>query len=72
MSGTSFSKATYRTVADVAACRNVSKMTTYRLVRSGAVPAARSGRSFRVNGTAVDRYVHDAETSGPRTRDRPV
>ncbi len=67
MSGENSSKLTYLTVADVAACLNVSKMTIYRLVRSGAMPAARFGRSFRVSEAAVDRYVHDAEIPGPGT-----
>ena len=64
MSGGNSSKVQYLTVADVAACLNVSRMTVYRLVHSGAMPAARFGRSFRVSETAVDRYVHDAEIPG--------
>ncbi|WP_028936937.1 helix-turn-helix domain-containing protein [Pseudonocardia spinosispora] len=36
------------TVAEVAAQWRVSKMTVYRLVRDGKLPALRVGRSFRV------------------------
>lgn len=70
MSGENPSKVQYLTVADVAACLNVSRMTVYRLVRSGAMPAARFGRSFRVSQNAVDQYLHDAELPGPGTGDR--
>ena len=39
---------TFMTVAEVAAVMRVSKMTVYRLVHSGELPAVRVGRSFRV------------------------
>ncbi len=45
------------TVAEVAATMRVSKMTVYRLVHSGALPAVRVGRSFRVPEEAVDEYL---------------
>jgi excisionase family DNA binding protein len=35
----------------------VSKMTVYRLVHSGELPAVRVGRSFRVQQSAVDEYL---------------
>ena len=35
----------------------VSKMTVYRLVHSGELPAVRVGRSFRVHETAVNKYL---------------
>ena len=41
------------TVAEVADLMRVSKMTVYRLVHSGELPAVRFGRSYRVPGTAV-------------------
>ncbi|HET7071458.1 MAG TPA: helix-turn-helix domain-containing protein, partial [Nocardioides sp.] len=37
----------FLTVAEVAATMRVSKMTVYRLVHSGELPAVRVGRSFR-------------------------
>ncbi len=38
----------------------VSKMTVYRLVHSGELPAVRVGRSFRVNETAVNEYLESS------------
>jgi excisionase family DNA binding protein len=35
----------------------VSKMTVYRLVHAGEMPAARVGRSFRVPREAVQEYL---------------
>jgi excisionase family DNA binding protein len=45
------------TVAEVAARMRVSKMTVYRLVRSGALNGVRFGRSYRVPETAVEQYL---------------
>ncbi|MFZ5870696.1 MAG: helix-turn-helix domain-containing protein [Actinomycetota bacterium] len=47
----------FLTVAEVAAIMRVSKMTVYRLVHSGELPAVRVGRSFRVPERAVDEYL---------------
>ncbi len=47
----------FLTVAEVAAVMRVSKMTVYRLVHAGDLPAARVGRSFRVPEDAVDEYL---------------
>jgi excisionase family DNA binding protein len=48
----------FLTVAEVAAVMRVSKMTVYRLVHSGELPAVRVGRSFRVPEDAVNEYLH--------------
>jgi excisionase family DNA binding protein len=48
------------TVAEVAAIMRVSKMTVYRLVHSGELPAVRVGRSFRVPEKAVHEYLEGA------------
>ena len=48
------------TVAEVAAAMRVSKMTVYRLVHSGELPAVRVGRSFRVPEQAVHDYLDKA------------
>jgi len=45
------------TVAEVAARLKVSKMTVYRLVHGGELPAVRDGRSFRVSRAAVEEYL---------------
>jgi excisionase family DNA binding protein len=46
-------KAQFLTVAEVAGLMRVSKMTVYRLVHNGELPAVRVGRSFRVHAKAV-------------------
>ena len=43
----------FLTVAEVATAMRVSKMTVYRLVHNGELPAVRVGRSFRVHAKAV-------------------
>jgi excisionase family DNA binding protein len=50
----------FLTVAEVAAAMRVSKMTVYRLVHSGELPAVRVGRSFRVSEEAVHDYLKGA------------
>ena len=54
------SKSKFLTVAEVAAVMRVSKMTVYRLVHNGQLPAARVGRSFRVPEKAVDEYLRNS------------
>ncbi|MDQ1721305.1 MAG: hypothetical protein QOI26_1039 [Pseudonocardiales bacterium] len=50
----------FLTVAEVAAVMRVSKMTVYRMVHSGELPAVRVGRSFRVPEKAVQAYLKSA------------
>jgi excisionase family DNA binding protein len=50
----------FLTVAEVATVMRVSRMTVYRLVHSGEVPAVRVGRSFRVPERAVHDYLRTA------------
>jgi excisionase family DNA binding protein len=50
----------FLTVAEVAALMRVSKMTVYRLVHSGELPAVRVGKSFRVPEKAVHAYLENA------------
>ena len=47
----------FLTIAEVAALMRVSKMTVYRLVHGGELPAVRVGRSFRVSEDDVDEYL---------------
>ena len=51
------SEVRFLTVAEVATAMRVSKMTVYRLVHSGELPAVRVGRSFRVPQDAVNEYL---------------
>lgn len=50
----------FLTVAEVASLMRVSKMTVYRLVHSGELPAVRVGKSFRVPEQAVHDYLEGA------------
>ncbi len=58
--GINYSEARFMTVAEVAELMRVSKMTVYRLVHSGDLPAVRFGRSYRVPENAVHEYVQQA------------
>ncbi|WCZ31715.1 helix-turn-helix domain-containing protein [Corynebacterium massiliense] len=53
-------KGTFLTVAEVAEMMRVSKMTVYRLVHAGDLPAVRVGRSFRVHEKAVSDYLSNS------------
>ncbi|MEO9324361.1 helix-turn-helix domain-containing protein [Nocardioides sp. C4-1] len=50
----------FLTIAEVAALMRVSKMTVYRLVHNGELPAVRVGRSFRVSEDDVDEYLKNS------------
>jgi excisionase family DNA binding protein len=66
--GKNFSDVRFLTVAEVAEMMRVSKMTVYRLVHSGEMPAVRFGRSYRVPESAVEKYLHGAiGDAGSRT-----
>jgi excisionase family DNA binding protein len=45
------------TVAEVAAMLRLSKMTVYRMVNSGTLPALKVGRSVRIPEHVVDEYL---------------
>ncbi len=47
----------FLTIAEVASMMRVSKMTVYRLVHGGELPAVRVGRSFRVTEDDVNDYL---------------
>jgi len=60
--GRDLSEMRFLTVAEVAAIMRVSKMTVYRLVHAGDIPAVRVGRSYRVPEQAVDDYLRGSLT----------
>ncbi|HXW35821.1 MAG TPA: helix-turn-helix domain-containing protein [Acidimicrobiales bacterium] len=53
---------TYLTVREVASTLRVSSMTVYRLINSGALPAVRVGKSFRLREDDVNRYLSERYT----------
>ncbi|KAA1251246.1 helix-turn-helix domain-containing protein [Mycobacterium simiae] len=54
----------FLTVAEVASLMRVSKMTVYRLVHNGELPAVRVGRSFRVHAKAVHDMLQTSYFAG--------
>lgn len=50
----------FLTVAEVAGVMRVSKMTVYRMIHTGELPATRIGRSFRVSSKNVRAYLAGA------------
>ena len=57
MAGRDLGASRFLTVAEGATMMRVSKMTVYRLVHSGEMPAVRVGRSFRVPESAVEHFL---------------
>jgi excisionase family DNA binding protein len=47
-------------VIEVATLLSVSKMTIYRLIHQGEMPAIRVGRSMRIPERAVREYMQEA------------
>ena len=59
-----FSDVRFLNVSEVADVMRVSKMTVYRLVHSGELPAVRFGRSYRVPESAVQQVLKNAVING--------
>lgn len=53
----------YLTVDEIATELRSSKMTVYRLIHTGELPAIRIGRAFRVPVDAYDAYVENARVT---------
>lgn len=54
------------TVVEAAQLLRVSKMTVYRLINHGEIPALRVGRSFRIPKSDLQAYVTQAATPGKK------
>ncbi len=52
------------TVAEVADALRLSKVTVYRMVNSGALPALKLGRSVRIPEAVVAELLHRATPEG--------
>lgn len=63
-----FSNVNFLTVQEVADLMRVSKMTVYRMVHAGELPAVRFGRSYRVPANAVEEYLRSAVVDGTETQ----
>lgn len=50
----------FLTVSEVAELMRVSRMTVYRMIHAGELPAVRFGRSFRVPESAVSQAIETA------------
>ena len=50
------------TVAEVAQLLRVSKMTVYRMIKQGDMPAVQVGRGYRLREDDVDRYLQKRYT----------
>ncbi len=59
-----FSDVQFLTVAEVAELMRVSRMTVYRLVHAGDLPAVQFGRSYRVPESAVEEFLRHAQVEG--------
>lgn len=64
MTGVPNQRTTFLTVAEVADMLRVSRMTVYRWVHAGDLPAVRFGRSFRVPQQAVEVFMENAALHG--------
>ena len=62
-------RTTFLTVAEVADMLRVSRMTVYRWVHAGDMPAVRFGRSFRVPEQAVEAFMENAVLGTEAARD---
>lgn len=60
------------TVAEVADLMRVSKMTVYRMIHSGEIPAIRVGKSFRVPQQAVQQLIGQNLQVWDPSRDQDV
>jgi excisionase family DNA binding protein len=57
-----FSEARLLTVNEVADHLRVSRMTVYRLIKDGEMPAFRVGRSYRLREEDVHTYLNERYT----------
>ena len=55
-------RAQFLTVAEVADIMRVSTMTVYRLIKSGELPAARVGKSYRIREDDLDAFLQNSFT----------
>jgi len=76
MTDDTWSDVRFLTVYELALMMRISKMSAYRLVRTGELEAIRVGRSYRIPEQAVISYMRDAAftpagLASLRTAERP-
>ena len=57
-----FTEARLKTVNEVADLLRVSRMTVYRMIKTGEMPAVRVGRNYRLRSEDVDTYLTERYT----------
>ena len=62
MAQRSFREARFVTVNEVAQLMRVSKMTVYRMINQGNLPAVRIGRGYRIREEDVHTYLESRYT----------
>ncbi|MBI4260154.1 MAG: helix-turn-helix domain-containing protein [Actinobacteria bacterium] len=62
MARDSFYQARFVTVSEVAQLMRVSRMTVYRLINQGELPAVRVGRGYRLREDEVHHYLNQRYT----------
>ncbi len=58
------------TVDQVAAYLQLNRLTVYRYVREGKIPAAKIGKVYRILRADVDRFLEAQKVQGPRAPER--
>ena len=53
------------TVEEAAAMMRVEKMTIYRRIKSGMIPARKVGKSFLIPAAAIERLIAPPEPTKP-------
>jgi excisionase family DNA binding protein len=60
------------TVEQVAAYLQLNRLTVYRYVREGKIPASRIGKVYRVRRADVDRFLEGLKEAPVRSAGRPA
>ncbi len=60
------------TVEQVADYLQLNRLTVYRYVREGKIPAARIGKLYRISRRDVDQFLEARRVGEPDRRRRPV
>jgi len=59
------------TVKEVAEHLHISRLTIYKMVKNGRMPAFRIGTDYRFDAEAIDRWTKAGGDGGDITKDKP-